>query len=224
MKKEASIADFYELEFADNYGYLRLKSFDFKLVNKYEIKAKDFYTNIFEKLAENGTENFIIDLRGNTGGRTAFSAEIVPFIIQDAEDDYLKKSISWKGRTSTFKFPKKDKLAFAGQIYVLVDGLTFSTASSLARFLKEYGKAIVVGEEAGGRYEGFVGGSSEVITLPNAAIPVYIPRYHTLFPPSNKQTTEHRGLIPDMIITNSITDLKEARDRVLEHVVALCKE
>ncbi len=220
-KKEKSINDFYELEIGENYAYLQLKSFDFRLVNEYELDSKKFYKQLFQEIKTKQVNHLIIDLRDNTGGRTEFADDMVPYIQQNREDDFLKKSVSWKSKTRKYKFPKKHKLAYEGKIYVLVNGLTFSAAGNLTRYLNEYGNAMIIGEETGARYEGYAAGSSELVELPNSRISVYIPRYHTLFPKSKIQQTRNRGTIPDVEIAATIQDMQANRDKVFEHTLEL---
>ncbi len=219
--KESTMDDFYTLSFTDDYALFTLKSFDFRLVDKFNIKAKDFYSEVFTEIKESYPKNLVIDIRGNTGGRNAFGEGIVPFIMQDETDaPFLKQNISWSGKRTTDKVPKPHKNRFEGNIYVLIDGYTFSNGGVIARYLKEFGNARFYGEEGGMRYEGFVAGSKEYVTLPNAQIRIGIPRYDKVFPPSTKQTTTNRGLLPDVTITRSIQDRLDDKDPVLEAVLA----
>lgn len=213
------IDDFYTLEYEDNYAKLKLKSFDYRLVEKYELKAKDFYQKVFSEIKVSEVENLIIDLRGNTGGRNGLGEEIVPFILKSPKKyPFLIRSTSWRGKVKTQKVPKADKLAFQGKIYVLVDGLTYSAGATLARYLREFGEATIVGEETGTRYEGFVAGSARYVTLTHSRIRIGIPIYHKEFPKSDLQETQNRGLIPDREITLGLDDLLEGRDRILRYV------
>ena len=192
-KKEESIADYYEVKYDEQYTLLQLKSFNYKLTEQYKVEAKELYEDIFTTIQEKKINTLIIDLRGNMGGRNEFADDMVPFIMKEpGNDTYLKKTISWKGKERTYKLPKKHKQAFAGKVYVLVNGRTFSSASMLARYLKEYANATVIGEETATRYEGFAAGSNESVHLPHSNLRIDIPRYHILFPVSQKQKTRKR--------------------------------
>lgn len=195
---------FYTLDIQANYALLTLPSFDFRRANKFEVESKKLYKTLFKELRDKGVNHLIVDLRNNTGGRNEFADDMVPFINQNNQKDlFLKKTISWAGKTKVYKMPKTSKLVFKGSIYVLVNGKTFSAGNSLARYLKEYGNATVIGTETGTRYEGFAAGSNQHITLPNSKLSVKIPRYHILYPPSQKQMTSNRGLLPDYEINTS---------------------
>ena len=224
ITKEESIKDFYELEIADGLATLKLKTFDFRLIEKYNLKASKFYEEIFDKINESKATSLIIDLRGNTGGRNEFADEMIPFILQSDADELLKTTISWDGKVRNYAFPKKAKSAFEGDIYLLVDGVTYSAGASLARFLKEFGNAKVIGEETGTRYEGFAAGSTQMITLPNSGFKIGIPRYHIKYPTSDKQQTKNRGLIPDYTVSKNLNDLIGEFDPALDKALKLIKE
>jgi len=217
-----SMSDFYELEFKRHSAILTLKSFDWRLIDKYDIEASAFYEKIFTEIQKNSPEKLIIDLRDNTGGRHEFAYELVPFIRrQDLEIKYLSESVSWKGKSSKRKVKKRSSLAFDGQIIALINGLSYSNGSVLPRYLREYGGAKIVGEESGTRYEGFVAGSQEMITLPNARLEIGIPRYAKKYPDSNIQTTTNRGLIPDVEIPLTLELIMTEEDEVLDYALGL---
>ena len=133
----------------------------------------------------------------------------------------FKTSLSWKGKIRKYKLPKVSKSNFEGEIYVLVNGASFSAASSLARYLKEYSNATIIGEEGGGRYEGFVAGSKQHLSLPNSQIKLAIPRYLNYFPKSQKQTTSNRGIIPDYEVKHRIQDYIKGTDPVKSKALSM---
>lgn len=138
---------------------------------------------------------------------------MVPFILKKpGQDPFLKKTISWERKERTYKFPTPSKWAFKGNIYVLVDGRTYSAGNTLCRYLKEYADAVVIGEETGTRYEGFAAGSKQYVTLTNSQLRIGIPRYHILFPKSARQTTSNRGTLPDFTIRYTMDDIIQQKD------------
>lgn len=221
-RQAAELNAFYDLQFEGKYAVLKLPSFDYRKVNKYKVKSKNMYKSIFEELSDKKVEQLIIDLRDNTGGRNEFADDLVPFILKPKnEDSFLKKSISWEGKEKTYKMPRSSKFAFKGKIYVLVNGKTFSAGSTLARYLKEYADAIIIGEETGSRYEGYSAGSKQLVVLPNSKLEIGIPRYHTYYPKSDKQKTQNRGVMPDYEISISIEDIEKGNDLHLEEALNL---
>ena len=220
--KETESDRFYELKHEQNISFLTLPSFDFKRIEKYDVEAKSMYNSIFEELETKNTKHLVVDLRGNTGGRYEFASEIIPFILKEGKDTpFLKKSVSWKGKEKTHKMPKPSKSVFEGNVYVLVDGLTFSSGGTLTRYLKEFANATIIGEETGSRYEGYAAGSQQYITLPNSKVVIKIPRYWTSYPASSKQNSTNRGVLPDHQITYTIKDLMDDKDLHMEKVRSL---
>lgn len=226
LQNDAKALDgFYDLQIEEAYAILTLPSFDYRRVQKYEVKSKKMYETIFKELDEQMVSQLIIDLRGNTGGRTEFADDMVPYFLNpENSDEFLKKSVSWKGKQKTYKMPRASKYSFKGNIYVLTDGLTFSSGSSLARYLKEYANAIIIGEESGTRYEGFAAGSKQYVILPHSELSIGIPRYHTLYPPARKQETTNRGVMPDHKISYSIDAILNSEDLHVEKATSLMNQ
>lgn len=210
---------YYNLE--GDRAMLKLKSFNRSKLKNQKVKSKRFYKKIFEELQQKATPNLIVDLRGNTGGRTEMAEDILPYILREDTNKVYRTSVSWKGKIKEFELPEKSEFAFKGNIFVLVDGNTFSAGATLARYLKEYGGAVIIGEEGGGRYEGFVAGSQETLELPHSGIKVGIPRYSTIFPTSVLQNTKDRGILPDHKIEYSLEDLINETDLELKKLNSL---
>lgn len=222
--KGPSRSNMYTMEYFDTVAVLKLKSFDYRLVEEFDIKADKLYKDLFKECNERGIRHLVIDLRNNRGGRLEFGEEIVPYIMKtDQEHDYLVQSISWKGKVRTERMPRMSNHAFLGQLYALVNGETYSTGATVARYLREYGEAKIIGEEGGTRYEGFVAGSSQYVFLPNSQIRIGIPCYHKEYPPSEVQQTENRGIIPDRRISQTIDDIMKSKDVVMDYTLSLIR-
>ncbi|HNP17488.1 MAG TPA: S41 family peptidase [Fulvivirga sp.] len=222
--QETELNAFYELQLKEQYAVLKLPSFDYRQVNQYKVKSKKMYNSIFKELIDNRVNHLVVDLRNNTGGRNEFADDMIPFILKPINTDlFLKKTISWEGKERTYEMPKASKYAFQGTVYVLVNGKTYSAGSSLARFLKEYVDAIIIGEETGTRYEGFSAGSIQSVVLPNTKLRIGIPRYHIFYPESEIQNTLNRGVLPDYEIVYSFEEIANEIDLHLEKALSLIK-
>jgi C-terminal processing protease CtpA/Prc len=222
-EEATGVREVYELEIKEGLAVLKLKDFTRSIVEKYDLEADKLYKEIFSQLRTANVSNLVIDLRGNTGGRNEFADELIPFIMKEPGKGLFKTTESWKGKKKDYSLPKIDKLAFKGSIYALVNGRTYSAGAEVARYLKEYGKAVIIGEETGTRYEGFAAGSSQSVVLPNSQVMIGIPRYHLAFPASTYQTTTNRGLLPDHEVSYTIEDLMNEKDLEMEVALALIK-
>ena len=102
---------------------------------------------------------------------------------------------------------------FSGRVCVLIGPQTFSSAADLADAVKTYHLATLLGEETGGRPNGF--GEAYIFRLPRSQLAVSVSS--ALFVRANGDTTDHRGVVPDVVVTPSDADRRAGRDPVLEH-------
>ncbi|MEJ2003935.1 MAG: S41 family peptidase [Cyclobacteriaceae bacterium] len=211
----------YSFVISDDHALLTLRSFSRGNIEEFNIKSKKLYKEIFRRLEEENIANFIVDLRNNTGGRNEFADDLLPYINRHGAEGIYKTSISWEGKVREYKLPGPDKYVFQGNIYVLVNGRTYSNGSTVARSLREYADAVIIGEESGTRYEGFVAGSKNSVILPNSGFRINVPRYAYRFPPSTIQTERDRGLLPDHIVKPSMNDILNQKDPVMEYALKL---
>lgn len=218
------IEQVYSFEINDQYALLTLRSFTRQLVEDYKVNSRKLYKEIFQELMKKGVEVLVVDLRDNSGGLNEFSDDILPYVVPEGAQGVFKISHSWEGKTREYKIPNRDKWAFEGTIYALVNGRTYSAASTFVRNLKEFANAIVVGEETGTRYEGFAAGSSQYVTLPKSGYRISIPRYSFDLFPNDKQQTTDRGILPDHLISYSIDVVIEKRDLELEYIESILKK
>ncbi|MCR9173527.1 MAG: S41 family peptidase [bacterium] len=215
----------YSLDIASNYARLTLRSFNSNKLSKRDIKPRRFFKDIFDTIRRSETENLIIDLRGNPGGLFEMAQEIMPYVMsENPKDPFQRKSTSWSGKERKYKFRKRSRKAFEGQIYVLINGGTFSSGSTLARYLKEHSNAVIIGEESGSRYESFAAGSKQYVQLPNSGIEIGIPRYLIEFGEGEKQTTQNRGVLPDYTVQPTMLHILAGRDLHLEKALELISE
>ena len=177
---------------------------------------------MFKELREKGVQHLVMDVRNNTGGRREYAKHLLPYLMKKDYRGPLQRDKSWKGRTSQKKFPKAKKLAFDGQVYVLTNWRTFSNGSIVTIYAKDFGDAIVIGQEPGSRYEGFAAGSTQYVTLPNTKIRVGIPRYllQSTYP-IEQEKIKNRGVIPDYPIQYQIQDYIEQKDLAMDKVKEL---
>ena len=216
--KAESIDDVYILKIDSEFAYLRLKTFNRSMMDQYDLKAKNFYKDLFANLKEEKVRHLIVDLRSNGGGLNDWADEIVPYIQKDEKrTDLLKTTISWKGKRKKYKLEKPSDDAFQGKLYVLIDEATYSAGSTLARYLKEYGDAAIIGRESGTRYEGFAAGSKETVVLPHSGLEIGIPRYLILYPASSFDIKANRGVLPTVSIPHSIKNWMNGVDSFNEY-------
>jgi C-terminal processing protease CtpA/Prc len=118
--------------------------------------------------------------------------------------------------------PPKENV-FKGKLYVLMNGITFSSAADLIADIKRTTNAVIIGEESGGTYEGPTGGDNIVIQLPNSKIMIRISPNIQIGYMYQKHPVG-RGVLPTHEVKYSIKDVVEKRDLELELVKTLIRK
>jgi C-terminal processing protease CtpA/Prc len=119
-----------------------------------------------------------------------------------------------------FKSAKEQEaklLNFKGEIYVLINGNSFSASSLLSTRLQGSQRAIFVGEETGGAYNGTVAGLYKLYEMPNTKVRARIGLAHidALY----KTTPDGYGIKPDVEILPTYQDRLNNVDPELEWVL-----
>jgi C-terminal processing protease CtpA/Prc len=106
---------------------------------------------------------------------------------------------------------------FMGKVYVLINGGCFSATCLLSSNLKGSKRAVFVGKETGGAFNGCVAGIMPVRTLPNSKLKV---RFGLLeFKTPYNSTIDRRGIFPDKEIIPTLQDRISGNDPELQWVL-----
>jgi len=119
-------------------------------------------------------------------------------------------------------FKPKKKNHFAGNIYILTGGYTFSAATLLASNLKGQHNVTIVGEETGG---GSYGNSAMLLTtivLPNTGLRITLPLFRMVL--DAKGLKSGRGVMPDIEVKPSSSFIKMGADAKMEKVMELLRQ
>jgi len=202
---------------------------------------KKFCNSTFKSLNKKKIPNLIIDFRGNSGGDSKIGDELIKY-ISDAPFIQWQKGIAkvslatqerfrYQGENGTLLekelansteylvLPYPDKKRYKGEIYMLIDGGTFSSAGSTTWCINHYRLATTIGEETGGLGVHF--GYPIKRSLPNTGLTYFISHMKWYQIGANDNTTN--GLIPDYKIDLSVIDLKNNKDTALEFTLDLIK-
>lgn len=103
---------------------------------------------------------------------------------------------------------------FLGNLVVLIDGGSFSTTADVAAHLRSWRRAVFVGEETAGTYEGNTSGLNADVVLPNSGLRFRVMMYGYW----NAVTPQRggRGVIPEHVVPARIADWLRGSDRALE--------
>jgi hypothetical protein len=103
---------------------------------------------------------------------------------------------------------------FGGRVAVLIDGGSFSTTADVAAQLRSWNRAVFIGEETAGTYEGNTSGLNALIILPHSKLRLRAMMYgywNAVTP-----VPGGRGVIPEHTVRLRVADVIEGRDPVLD--------
>ncbi|WP_229719691.1 S41 family peptidase [Winogradskyella haliclonae] len=184
------------------YSYLTDKNFT--LINKSEANSR---IPILKALMSNSTSVV-----------TKFFAGLAsPYLIPNNLLRSSKKDGQLYFKFKAAKEREANPLNFKGNIYVLINGNSFSASSILSTQLQGSNRATFVGEETGGAYNGTVAGYYKVYELPNTKISARIGLMH--IDSKFKTSPDGYGIKPDVEIIPTYQDRLNNIDPELEWVL-----
>ncbi len=185
----------------------------------------------FRTLRERGIGHLILDLRGNGGGVDMYGALLVSYLSSKPFGYFERIEVTpeYRGEVEIreaggrrlmlshagLQVQQPSEPGFTGEIAILIDGGTFSTAADVATVAHHNHLAVFFGEETGGGYDGNTSGDSDVVFLRHSRISVGVPKW--MYTTANLgHTHAGRGVPPDHPLRPGIEDLLAGRDVVLE--------
>lgn len=193
------------------YAILTIKDFHNDVLRKeYHQRFPFVISNYFREIKDKNIKNLVIDLRNNQGGdiengvtllsylmSQPFSVVEKYFEVDGSESQYQLRNTS--GPCKGLHDPAEN--IFTGQLYVLINGGSFSNSGIVAAALKKYKRAVFVGEETGGNNM-VIAGFSKDDELPNTKVHIEIPTKQFLLDASLPLSA--RGTMPDFPIDQSL--------------------
>lgn len=145
------------------------------------------------------------------------SGILAPFL---AVDNLLKTKkqdgkLYYKFRYAKEQKPKKSN--YTGNLYVLINGNSFSASSLISTNLQATNRAVFVGEETGGAYNGCAAGLYKIYQLPESKLKIRMGLMQIEAP--FKQNPDGYGVKPNIEITPTISDRLLGKDRALDWVL-----
>ncbi len=207
---------------SEDIGLLTLRTFDKGRLRNAGVDFISFIEKTFAELKERKVKKLVIDLRDNTGGNDEHGAILYAHLALKPFR-YFRSVKTADGNSqdhgnSLLEWIQPVSAGFKGEVCILINGQTFSTAADFCAVAKSEERARFAGEETGGAYEGNNSGQTLRVELPNTGIQVIIPRfrYENAVKPSG---LKGRGIMPDETINTGVIDLINNRDVVLEAVL-----
>ncbi|PLK45709.1 MULTISPECIES: S41 family peptidase [Emticicia] len=142
---------------------------------------------------------------------TRLSAE---FSVRDS-DGFLESKYSRKQRPH-------DEFRYSNNVYVLMNGGTFSAAALLVSKLHNMGVGTYVGMSCGGAYDGCSAAQFSTIQLPNTSLEISLPLGRILYNIDSKKY-DKPILYPDFEVKANLEDFLNNEDTVLKFTLDLIK-
>ena len=159
--------------------------------------------------------------------------QTVPEDLQGVAGTWDKSFYDWTNRSSPmgdgrFLHEPEDAMpeaipanpgAYTGRVTLLIGPSNSSATFTLAKALKNAGRAVLVGQETGGSSRGITGGAMLFMTLPATGIEVDIPLIGYF--PEDWDLAPDGGVTPDIEVVHTIEDIRADRDPALETALSL---
>jgi hypothetical protein len=220
----------FTIEKETNFACLKIPDFHPNILRKkYNQHFTQEIKEAFAQLKKENMSSLILDLRDNQGGRLQYGQLLLSHLVDTSFamiESYYKRNGKEPGTIKEISGPclrtkRAHENVFKGQLYVLINGGTFSNSSIVASVLQRNTDAIFIGEESGGNRQ-IIGGFSKQIILPNSQIRVQLPRRRIVIDSSAPFAGE--GVKPDHLVKPSIEELIQLKDPAMEVAVKLIAE
>ncbi|UCD23740.1 MAG: hypothetical protein JSW51_11990 [Gemmatimonadota bacterium] len=231
---------------------LTVRTFGGRTIANAGIDYPAFLRNTFEELADTGANDLIIDVRGNGGGSDVFGKLLAAYLIADTFDYYQHLEVNAdsfaflkftgmsngdlprdrlraneRGRFDFLGHPNLGPQQplephFAGNVYILINGGSFSATGEFTSVVHHHKRATFIGEECGAGYYGNTSGMMVMLELPNTGLRVRVPLVRYTMAVEGYEPTD-RGLIPEHEVEPTVDDLLGDRDAVMEYALEMIR-
>ena len=210
-----------------------------------------FFRRTFSDIRHRGVQDLVIDLRDNGGGKINNGLKMMSYLIPETVKvpfdrapnlipfnprlkmdagsritplifTFFMPEIPKQGRLRHFFFGfPKHRNHYKGNLYVLVNGKSFSMSCIAAAYLKYKAGAVIIGDETGGNIAGSNAIINGTLVLPHTRVRVFVPVYH-IYHDINVENKGH-GIVPDHHTIYSKEDILKGEDIDLQKVKELVK-
>lgn len=185
------------------YSYLVAE--EFKFIDEPEVTSKtSLFANYFNQLP-------IISYPVTVPLYPVFATVLVSKTKKKDDGKYYYKIKSSKPMQS-------NPLHFDGEVYVLINGGSFSASCIISSNLQATGRAVFVGEETGGTFNGTVAGRMPLLELPKSKLPLRLGLMDIR--PVHRTEQEGRGIMPNVEIIPTVEQRLSGVDPELEYVLS----
>lgn len=194
-----------------NVGVITIPTFyaDFQAMQSgdpnYKSTTRDVIKLLNEFRSEGELDGLVIDLRGNGGGSLDEANQLTGLFIDEGPTVQIRGS---NDRIETMTDPDP-KLIYGGPLIVLVDRLSASASEIFAGAIQDYGRGVIMGSQTFGK-----GTVQSVRPLNHGQLKITQAKFYRI----SGASTQHKGVIPDILIPETVDRSKVGEDS-LDHAL-----
>jgi len=179
-------------------------------------EAQGRFDALLDQVENDEAKALILDLRGNPGGTDSLGIHVAERLLAE-QFVYFQLSAKTNGEwTPPGGITYSPRRPYAGRVLLLIDAGTFSTASNLARCLRDLHPALsVVGRPDGAG----TGAPRRIAQLPHSGAEITLCTHRVRGPAG--AISEGHPTLPDRVVTWSRADLRERSDPDLAAALSL---
>jgi hypothetical protein len=203
---------------------LTIKTFSRQALKAAKKDFTAFVDSSFRSIGQQRINHLIIDLRGNEGGADVYGAYLYCYLT-NKPFKYYKELVTIQKKLTTADHPnlslqQRADIHYEGEVLILINGLTFSTAAEFCAIARSNKRAKFIGEETGGGYIGNTSGDFVSTVLPNTGISVSIPTTKYVMAVRDTKLKD-RGIIPDYTVLPTLNDIQQNRDAQMDEAIKI---
>ena len=189
-------------------GIIDLPAFyaDFKAMQEgdpnYKSTTRDV-KKLLKELEEEGIDGLVIDLRNNGGGSLQEANMLTGLFIEEGPTVQIRNS---RDRVDVMKDPDPE-LVYGGPLVVLVNRMSASASEIFAGAIQDYGRGVIMGSQTFGK-----GTVQSVRSLNHGQIKITQAKFYRV----SGGSTQHKGVMPDIILPSAIDKTEIGEDSLPE--------
>jgi Peptidase family S41 len=198
---------------------MTIESFNYYNWNNLKVFT-DFIDQNFKEIEAKDIKNLIIDVRFNGGGSQSAAIHLLKYLMDNPFTYYSKADFPGKiGKIEGEELIYPATNRYKGKVLFLIDGIGNSTTGHFMSLVKVHKLGTIIGEELGSNQ--FCSAGSNTCRLKNTKLSYYVANNThistaTLLP-------DEKGILPDHFIYQSIDDVINRRDVVMDFALGLLK-
>ncbi|UTA49565.1 carboxy terminal-processing peptidase [Simiduia sp. 21SJ11W-1] len=201
LEEQAAKKAVFELKDGDNtykLGVIDIPAFylDFEAYRKRDPNYKSTTRDVMKLLREleqEQVDGIILDLRNNGGGSLQEATTLTDLFIDPGPVVQIRQS----NETISRFHRSRSRALYRGPLLVLINRLSASASEIFAGAIQDYGRGIIVGSQSFGK------GTVQSLTgLQEGQLKITESKFYRV----SGESTQHRGVIPDITLPNLIDD------------------